>query len=671
MFPSAFLWACPVVLSCLTSFGSTTSSIDARVSHINYTTVTGYFLQDEPSTNVSTFDFITTNFGLINRTYATDATYDPAGTKTQWQRFANQVFRLNRDSGRNVQYKLLYLGRHGEGYHNAAESYYGTPAWNCYYSVLDGNGTVIWADAHLTPKGIVQALTVNDFWVSEIKHQKIPTPQSYYTSPLTRCLSTANLTFGGLSLPSRHPFIPTVKEFFREGISGHTCDRRGSKSYIESAFPTYKIEAGFAETDQLWEAYHGETQVDQDIRSKAVLDDVFSHDDETYLSVTSHSGEIASLLRVLGHQKFSLEYGDNDDQKSPYLNHTRISPLETQFHTFPIMAVVHALDDYYLAITLLITIGYQLFFFSIAFSLKFDKLTDFAGGTNFVWLAIITLAFSGHHHARQIVCSIFIMLWGARLSGFLLFRIIKTGKDDRFDDKRDKFFSFLGFWVFQMVWVWIVSLPVTILNSPNVTKFNQPAFGTGRDIAGVILFAIGFILESVSDVQKYLFRSDPSNKGKVCDIGFFTWTRHPNYFGEIIIQFSIFMIAVSPSAYGYVTGQAHNAQYAAILGPFFLTLLLMFVSGLTLQERPGAKKRYESGNHWESFSRYTKRTSILIPFPPQLYEPLPTIIKRTIFLEFPIYVFDPAKHADQSKVREREAEEGNNQGQQDGPQGQD
>lgn len=118
------------------------------------------------------------------------------------------------------------------------------------------------------------------------------------------------------------------------------------------------------------------------------------------------------------------------------------------------------------------------------------------------------------------------------------------------------------------------------------------------------------------------------------------------------------MIAVSPAAYGYVSSGAYKALYASILGPFFLTLLLMFVSGLTLQERPGAKKRYESGNHWESFSRYTKRTSILIPFPPALYVGMPTILKRTIFLEFPIYVFDPAKHADQSKVREREAEEG-------------
>ncbi|SLM40153.1 3-oxo-5-alpha-steroid 4-dehydrogenase protein [Lasallia pustulata] len=332
------------------------------------------------------------------------------------------------------------------------------------------------------------------------------------------------------------------------------------------------------------------------------------------------------------------------------------------------MAEVHILDNYYLAITLLITIAYQLFFFSIAFSLKFDKLTDFAGGTNFVLLAIITLVFSGHHHARQIVASLFIMLWGARLSGFLLFRIIKTGTDDRFDDKRDKFFPFLGFWVFQMIWVWTCSLPVTVLNSPNVTKFAQPAFGAGRDIAGVILFTIGFLMESVSDVQKYHFRSKPENKGKVCDVGLFKWTRHPNYFGEIIIQFSIYMIAVSPAAYHYVKGAAYAALYATIVGPFFLTLLLMFVSGLPLQERPGAKKRYESGNHWESFSRYVQRTSILIPFPPQLYEKMPAILKRTLFLEFPLYVFDPAKHADMGKVREREAEEARRDERQSGEQ---
>jgi hypothetical protein len=109
------------------------------------------------------------------------------------------------------------------------------------------------------------------------------------------------------------------------------------------------------------------------------------------------------------------------------------------------------------------------------------------------------------------------------------------------------------------------------------------------------------------------------------------------------------MIAVSPAANGYVRGQAYKALYATILGSFFLTILLMFVSGLTLQERPGAKKLYEKNNHWEDYARYLNRTSILIPFPPQIYEKLPTILKRTIFLEFPIYVFDPAKHSDSSK----------------------
>ncbi|KAI0137732.1 DUF1295-domain-containing protein [Hypoxylon sp. NC0597] len=310
---------------------------------------------------------------------------------------------------------------------------------------------------------------------------------------------------------------------------------------------------------------------------------------------------------------------------------------------------VYVLDDYYLAITLLVTVAYQLFFFSIAFSFKFDKLTDFAGGTNFVILAILTLALSRNPDARQIVASVFIMTWGLRLSLFLLFRVLKTGKDDRFDNKRDKFFPFLGFWVFQMLWVWTCSLPVTVLNSPAVQQYSpQASFGTGRDIAGVVLFAIGFIMETVSDVQRFVFRSR-NDKSAICDSGFFSWSRHPNYFGEIIIQFSIYMICVSAATDGPVGGQAFKALYATILGPFFLTILLMFVSGLPLSERPGAKKRYENGLNWEAYQRYLNRTSILIPFPPQVYERIPTIIKRTVFLEFPMYVFDPAKHSDVAK----------------------
>ena len=151
---------------------------------------------------------------------------------------------------------------------------------------------------------------------------------------------------------------------------------------------------------------------------------------------------------------------------------------------------------------------------------------------------------SGTIDARQIVTSLFIMIWAARLSGFLLFRVIKTGKDDRFDDMRDKFFSFLGFWVFQMLWVWTVSLPVTLLNSPNVLRFPQPEFGKATDIVAIILFAIGFTMEALSDIQKYRFKQGPGKEpGAVCNVGLFKWSRHPNYFGEIMVQVCEFSLA--------------------------------------------------------------------------------------------------------------------------------
>ncbi|KAK5166652.1 putative phosphoglycerate mutase pmu1 [Saxophila tyrrhenica] len=273
---------------------------------IKYSTVTGYFLQDEPDTNATTFDYTEHDFGLIKRNYPATAGLHQL---TQWQKFERQVEALNADAPLDTVYKVLFLGRHGEGYHNAAESFYGTPAWNCYWAELNGNKTVRWADAHIDAAGIEQAQIAHNFWKHEIEDQKIPYPQSYYTSPLSRCLQTANITFSGLDLPAYYPFVPTVKELLREGISIHTCDHRRSKSYIQEHFPFYNIEAGFTEDDELWDGVRKETPDAQDARSKKWLDQVFVTDDHTWISVTSHSGEIASTLRVLRHQEFSLNTG--------------------------------------------------------------------------------------------------------------------------------------------------------------------------------------------------------------------------------------------------------------------------------------------------------------------------------------------------------------------------
>ncbi|KAL3424490.1 phosphoglycerate mutase family protein [Phlyctema vagabunda] len=298
------LFLATVVVALIVSMGEATAP-----KHLRYTTVTGFFKQDDPATDSATFDYTKENFGLINRSYDTDSVFDDSAQKTQWQRFERYVSHLNEETSKDVHYKVLYLGRHGEGYHNVAEAFYGTKAWDCYWSLQNGNETSTWADAHLTSLGIAQARTNQAFWNQQIQRQKMQTPESYYTSPLTRCLQTANETFSGLPLSRDSPFTPTIKELFREVIGVHTCDRRSTRSYIAALFPDWRFEDGFQEDDQLWSPELRETGPAHDVRSRQVLDDVFTTDAKALISVTAHSGAIASLLRVLGHRVYKLGTG--------------------------------------------------------------------------------------------------------------------------------------------------------------------------------------------------------------------------------------------------------------------------------------------------------------------------------------------------------------------------
>lgn len=137
----------------------------------------------------------------------------------------------------------------------------------------------------------------------------MPAPQSYYASPLYRTLDTCRLTFSGLSLPSDRPFRPLVKEMAREVLGEHTCDKRSTKTVIETAFPEFTIEPGFSEEDELWRADDRETDDEIDVRQRKLLDGVFENDAHAVISLTSHSGAIRSLLRVVGHREFALLTG--------------------------------------------------------------------------------------------------------------------------------------------------------------------------------------------------------------------------------------------------------------------------------------------------------------------------------------------------------------------------
>ncbi|KAI0656923.1 hypothetical protein C8Q70DRAFT_1006955 [Cubamyces menziesii] len=324
---------------------------------------------------------------------------------------------------------------------------------------------------------------------------------------------------------------------------------------------------------------------------------------------------------------------------------------------------VNVLDRYYLAITLLVTVGYQLLGFAIAWTFQFDKITDFTGGSNFFILALLTLLLGQEFSARNVITSVFVMVWAARLAGFLLFRVLKTGSDTRFDDIRSHFFKFLGFWIGQILWVWTVSLPLIVLNSPAVTDRGQPAFGTASDILGIILWVIGWSIESIADLQKYLYKASKPPKDKPIDVGLWAWSRHPPYFGEILCWWGIWTLSIAPSIHGPGSGSARSAQLGTLVSPLFTMILLLFGSGVPTAEKPTAQKFYNmsypktdgaepragdarpESAAWANYQAYRAQTSILLPLPPVVYRALPGWVKKTVLLDLPMYEWTPSKDA--------------------------
>ncbi|XP_071502326.1 uncharacterized protein [Diadema antillarum] len=279
------------------------------------------------------------------------------------------------------------------------------------------------------------------------------------------------------------------------------------------------------------------------------------------------------------------------------------------------------IDDYNLALCGFVTIGMQLSFFVIAATCKFDKVTDFAGGTNFVVLAVLTFFLARTYGVRQIVATVLVVLWGIRLSGYLLYRIIKIGEDKRFDERRENCLRFAIFWIFQAVWVFTVSLPVIFINAP---KNDEDLQFEALDYVGTVLFALGLLIEAVADQQKFNFRNNPENRGKWCQVGLWSWSRHPNYFGEIMLWWGMFIMSCS-----VLTGP----EWAAVVSPLFITTILLFLSGIPLLEESSDKKYGEL----DSYQVYKQSVSPLFLIWPRLYKGLPSAIKCLFCCEFPFY----------------------------------
>lgn len=192
---------------------------------------------------------------------------------------------------------------------------------------------------------------------------------------------------------------------------------------------------------------------------------------------------------------------------------------------------------------------------------------------NFVLLAWLTYLLTDLHYDRQLVNTLLVTAWGLRLGVFLLYRVLLRGHDARFDKMRDDCMKFFVFWVFQMFWVYIVSLPVMFLNA---AELDSPI--NGWDYFGWALWAFGFLFESWADFSKNSHSNDPAMKGKILMSGPWAITRHPNYFGEIIIWLGIFISA------SQVFQDNTEWGYISLLSPAFTYFLLMFASGVPLGE---------------------------------------------------------------------------------------
>lgn len=251
----------------------------------------------------------------------------------------------------------------------------------------------------------------------------------------------------------------------------------------------------------------------------------------------------------------------------------------------------------FLAFTLTLALGLNFFFFIFAYTFKTDKFTDFTYGLTFILLTLLYLNSSGTSSDVQIALAGLVIIWAVRLISYLLIRILKIKKDSRFDKMRTDLKAYLQFWLGQGFVAWVVLLPASLVLSGEVALTNNPLTHIG-----LVIWMLGFLIETVADHQKFTFKNKKGNKNKWVDVGLWKYSQHPNYFGEMLLWWGIF-IFVLPALSGF--------QYATIIGPLFITHILINVTGI-----PPLQARYDKkykGN--KEYQKYKRSTSRLVPLP--------------------------------------------------------
>jgi len=247
-------------------------------------------------------------------------------------------------------------------------------------------------------------------------------------------------------------------------------------------------------------------------------------------------------------------------------------------------------------ITFLIIMSLMTLLFIIAQIQKDNSIVDIFWGLGFCVVAIFSLIRSGNTSVRAFLVTGLVLIWGTRLAWYIARRNIGQGEDFRYVEMRKRWGKFeligayLNVFVLQGVLMFLISLPAQMSILYGHSPINL------LDISGTVIWLVGFYFEAAGDAQMKRFKSDAANKGKIMTSGLWSLTRHPNYFGEILMWWGIFIIALNASHW-----------YASLFGSLLITFFLMKVSGVPMLE-----KKYKDNPEYQE---YIRKTPELFPRP--------------------------------------------------------
>jgi steroid 5-alpha reductase family enzyme len=234
-----------------------------------------------------------------------------------------------------------------------------------------------------------------------------------------------------------------------------------------------------------------------------------------------------------------------------------------------------------------------------AYLLQSEGFFDLTGGLTYIVVTTTAVLLGPVVDGRSILLLVLVVIWAARLGTYLFRRIRRAGKDARFDEIKPSFVRFLNTWTLQGLWV-SLTLAAALGAITTSTRKNLDVFA----LIGCLVWAAGFAIEATADFQKSRFRADPNNEGRFISTGLWSWSRHPNYFGEIVLWIGVAVVALPV---------LHDWQWVTLISPLFVILLLTRVSGVPLLE----KRADEKWGGRDDYEAYKERTPILVPLPPR------------------------------------------------------